>query len=126
MVMDPTARSTPVLAEDVDAVADTLETLGADQAVATLREAAHRLDSDDREVTPAAQSVHLSRDELVDRFTASVENACDVAAIEVEVHELDVGMNGWHRNGQTSPLRRLVRAMESAGLLDYSAIKDAS
>lgn len=41
---DPKDRSDPVLAEDVSAVADQLEALGADDAAATLYEAASRLE----------------------------------------------------------------------------------
>lgn len=67
---------------------------------------------------PAMRSTGPSRDERVDRLTAAVENVCDVAAIEVEVHELDTGPTGWQRSGVTSPLRRLVRALEGAGMLD--------
>lgn len=67
---------------------------------------------------PATRSTGLSREERVDRLTAAVDNVCDVAAIEVEVHELETGPAGWQRSGRTSPLRRLVRALEGAGMLD--------
>lgn len=56
----------------------------------------------------------LSLEELIEH----VENALECAAIEVEIHELDIGPHGWQRTGQTSPLRRLVRCLRSAGLLD--------
>lgn len=41
---DPEDRADPVLAEDVSAIADQLEALGADAAAATLYEAASRLE----------------------------------------------------------------------------------
>lgn len=49
--MTPAELSTPVLAEDVAGIADILDVLGADDAVRTLREAAHRLDSDTQEAS---------------------------------------------------------------------------
>lgn len=42
--MSPAERSTPVLAEDVAAIGDRLDALGAEDAARTLWEAAHRLD----------------------------------------------------------------------------------
>ena len=77
-----------------------------------------------RELAADDTAATVSRDELIDRFTAAVDNACDVAAIEIEVHELEPGPNGWQRTGTVSPLRRMVRALEGAGLLDETALDD--
>lgn len=54
----------------------------------------------------------------LEELTEAVETACDVAAIEVEIHELDLGRDGWQRSGKVSPLRRLVKCLRSSGLLD--------
>jgi hypothetical protein len=63
----------------------------------------------DSPATPALLSV--------DELTSAVQNACELAAIEVDVWETDLTGSRTTR----SPLRRLVRCLRSAGLLDERA-----
>lgn len=56
----------------------------------------------------------LSRDDRTDLIVTAIENACECAAIEVEVHEED---------GTVSPLRRLARCLDGAGLIDWDGVR---
>lgn len=60
-----------------------------------------------------------SRDERVDRLTRHVENVADCAGIEIEVREAGP-LTG------PAPLRRLVRALEGAGMLHDDPADDTA
>jgi hypothetical protein len=60
-----------------------------------------------------------SRDELVDRLTRHVETVADCAGIEIEVREAGP-LTG------PAPLRRLVRALEGAGMLHDDPADDTA
>jgi hypothetical protein len=68
---------------------------------------------------PDAPWMVESRDERVDRLTRHVENVADCAGIEIEVREAGP-LTG------PAPLRRLVRALEGAGMLHDDPADDTA
>lgn len=77
--------------------------------------------ADPAAVTAAATAPWMveSRDERVDRLTRHVENVADCAGIEIEVREAGP-LTG------PAPLRRLVRALEGAGMLHDDPADDTA